>query len=209
MLLSHNARVNTLSKSGITPFHSAVVTGNIELARMLIAAGADLEAAHTNKITALMLVAKCDDVKMAAFLIDAGASVHALGEADNTLLHIAAGSDNAAMCVCLLDRGANINAVSTDGVTPLGTAIVMKASDILVEMLINRGASTTICDKDGWTPLHCAVETDQIHSARVLLRHGARMDAVDAMGITPAIIASRKFYNHRMLSLLSHPTCCL
>src|ERR1044072_1164762 len=88
---------------------------------------------------------------------------------------------------------------------------VLKNDQAGVEQLINQGADVNYKDdtphyKD-WTPLHhCIFKAGPypgkwVDTARLLLEHGADLEAADGYGNTPALFAI-KFYALDILSLL-------
>jgi ankyrin repeat protein len=53
------------------------------------------------------------------------------------------------------------------------------------ERLLAAGMDPNRGDVDGFTPLHLAAQQGALSAARLLLDHGARVDAVDRFGNTP------------------------
>jgi ankyrin repeat protein len=51
--------------------------------------------------------------------------------------------------------------------------------------LIRAGADPGLSDKDGFTPLHFAAQQENVPVVRVLLEHGAPVDAVNKYGNAP------------------------
>ena len=78
--------INTLL-DGFTPLHLAAYGDNMELAKLLIDSGADLEAKNENGETPLHLAAWGDNIEIAKFLIDSGADVNAKTNYGFTPLH--------------------------------------------------------------------------------------------------------------------------
>lgn len=67
-----------------------------------------------------------------------------------------------------------------------------KAEELL-ELLLSRGVDINARhhQSQGWTALHLAAMDGRIANARLLVEHGARLDAADADGRTPLEIARR------------------
>ena len=71
-----------------------------------------------------------------------------------------------------------------------------------VEMLLELGVSPDIADADGLRPLHVAAYNDAAGAARVLIAHGATIDAVErTYGNTP-LGAAEHFRHRAMIDLL-------
>ena len=90
--------------------------------KLLRDAGANLEAADSDRLTPLHLAASFANVEIMTLLVEAGANVNAASYIDSTALHFAA--FNSADCVdVLLARGASVNARDRYGRTPLDMAL--------------------------------------------------------------------------------------
>jgi ankyrin repeat protein len=117
------------------------------------------------------------------------------------LLSVARTGDVALMRM-LLDKHANPNGATTvDRLTPLmaalsggggrrgaraGTSNPMPA----IQLLIERGADVKAVNSRGMTAMHYAARTGNDPAVQVLADHGARLDAKDRLGRTPADMAN-------------------
>ena len=151
LLAARGADVNVADRTGVTPLYSVVdmhtlvtsfgrpelphatTAGSVDAAKMLIARGADVNAALKTKIlkrtyqagdarlaegaTPLMRAAKSNDVVMMRLLIEAGADLDRANAAGETALHIAANSP--ATVQFLTDEGASAFVKNKAGLTPL------------------------------------------------------------------------------------------
>jgi ankyrin repeat protein len=93
-----------------------------ELARWLVARGADLSAADTWGNTPLHERARSHRSAIDV-LLELGADVHAAGASVGTPLHAAAHSKQVAHAATLLAHGAQVDARNRDGLTPLELAL--------------------------------------------------------------------------------------
>src|SRR5205807_10045853 len=129
-LVKHGADVHVRSKSGFTALLFAAQQGDIDSARILLAAGADVNEAHPVNGTALVVAAASSREKFAIFLLENGANPNAADTYGLTALHYAiprgiAGIDSVStvfrpyeevppdmpeLVQSLLARGANANA---------------------------------------------------------------------------------------------------
>lgn len=137
--LAKDARsVNARDKWGFTPLHGVAGEEHIDMARLLIARGADVNAANDQGITPLHLAAYPE---MARVLVAAGARMDARDQRGNTPLHAA--TENPEMLDVmeqLLDLGADPNARNTDGRTPLDFALDSGEQDTIA--LLQRHGAT-------------------------------------------------------------------
>ena len=92
--------------------------GSLETARVLIAAGAALEATDQTGLTALMCAAYRGHEPIVKLLIEAGASLEARDQDGYTALMFSANAGWASVVRMLLDAGAKPDASATDGSTP-------------------------------------------------------------------------------------------
>ena len=135
----------------------------INIAKILIRAGANLEAIDNDGSTPLHSASKANSTLLIAkTLIDEGANLEAVDNDGNTPLHIAIENKRSKVAEFLIKAGANIDAIEGDGNTPLHLAIIFKEQDI-ANMLINRGANLEAENENGKTPLQLAQENSMIN----------------------------------------------
>ena len=97
--------------------------------------------------------------------------------------------------------GTNVDAPALNGNTALMMA-AFKHNKPAAEALIAKGAAV---NRPGWTPLHYAAAGGDVEIARLLLAHGARIDALSppASGkFTPLMIAAREGHEDTAVFLL-------
>ena len=102
-----------------TPLHVAVREGSVEIARMLIDAGADLDVQDTwGSQTPLHVAAINERVEIARMLIGAGADVNVQDDYGWTPLHYAANNGSVEIAKMLIDAGAKKDIEDNEGGTP-------------------------------------------------------------------------------------------
>ncbi len=190
---------------GKTPLSYAARAGHLDVARLLIERGANLELADGNGVTPLL----CAIVNASVF------RVSRTGRSDHLLLAHA-----------LLDAGANVNTMDWYGQTPLWAAVDLrnlelgpadKATGIrdesfaLIERLLEAGAdpnartrefpherryivsvvgSVAWVDLTGQTPFLRAAAAGDLRVMRLLLAHGADPNIATDNGTTPLMVAA-------------------
>lgn len=144
-LLADGADVNTPRGDGMTGLHWAALNGSVEIAGLLIGAGADLEAAtRIGAHTALHVAAKEGNGDIVAILAEAGANVAAVTETGASPLHFAAAAGDVRAVSALLEHGAPVDAMEPEwGQTPLMFAAALGRTGA-VEALLEAGADATI-----------------------------------------------------------------
>ena len=161
-----------VTRGGSTPLLFAARSGDAESARLLIAAGADVNDTMPDGTSALVLAAHSGNGAVASLLLDKGANPDA-ASIGYTALHAAALRGDRATVKTLIAHKANVNAVITRG-TPVrrnsqdfelpktligATPYLLAAKFLEVEimrMLAAAGADTRLAMKDGTTPLMAA-----------------------------------------------------
>lgn len=187
LLLASGANPKERSGKGFgwTPLHYAARSGKPEpeIARLLLAKGADVNAKDDSERTALHFAAGNDSsmyaniIMLAKALLDAGAKVEAADNSGHTPLYNAIISGPIDAVALLLDRGANVNTgVNIRGsLTPLGLAVHAK-STITMKLLVERGANPNFTLKDGRTLLYQSLMDGSYDLAGLLLDKGADLD---------------------------------
>ena len=113
-LLKDGVDVNSAQGDGMTALHWAAMKDNVQLAEMLLYAGANVKATtRMGGYTPLTLAAKNGNAAMIAALVKGGADVNSTTSTGVTPLMLAAQSGRADAVKTLIDSGANVNAKET------------------------------------------------------------------------------------------------
>jgi ankyrin repeat protein len=179
---------------GITPLHYAARHGHVEVAKRLIAAGAEVNAREANEITPLLMAISNNNVAMAHYLLTAGGDVNAsdwygrspLWEAVNVrnlYVHNATfknGIDRAPLLElikALLGAGAKVNARTRE--TPP-----------FRHHLLETTGSLEWVDFTGQTPFLTAALAGDVTVMKLLLQHGADPHIGTFHGTSPLMAAA-------------------
>ncbi len=173
--------------------HLAAENGDLEFAKVLIAAEVDIDAQNGYQNTPLYLAARNGHLQIAQVLIEAGADIDAQNSYQNTPLHIAAKNGHLLIAQDLITRGANINVQNKQCETPLHLAIEDKHLDI-TKFLIEAGADINTKNFWGNTPLHLAVRCADEATVKVLIGKGATINPKNYEEETPLDIANSLSY---------------
>jgi ankyrin repeat protein len=176
-LIENKADVNArTAEGGYTPLHLVsrknfdMAKNRLEIAVILIAAGADLNAVDESGATALHMAVTGGLEELSRLLIDYGADVtRKTGYHKLTALHQAAAGGHLNIIKLLIEKKADVNAVSASGWTPLHAAKNKETT----ELLLDYGANVNAVSNKGLTPLSEAVSKGDTELVRFLVEKGA------------------------------------
>ena len=147
-LIKKGADVKAAQGDGMTALHWAGINRSPDMARLLIGAGADVNApTRIGNHTPLHVAAETGAGDVIKVLADAGANVKAVTSTGVTPLHLAAESGTVDGIAALVAKGADVNARETAwGQTPLMFAAAKGRTDA-VKALLQDKADFTITSK--------------------------------------------------------------
>jgi len=167
-----------------TPLHLAASNDLMQIALMLLAAGALMDR-DTMGRTALHYAAIAGHVEMMGVLLDAGAYLEFADSTLRTSLHHAARMGHTEAVRLLLDRGALIDAVDGDERTALHMTARSDALFNTTLLLTERGAFVDTPDVIGFQPLHFACMLGMGTTVRHLMDLGGSVVSTDMSGWSP------------------------
>ncbi|HEY3455602.1 MAG TPA: ankyrin repeat domain-containing protein [Bryobacteraceae bacterium] len=171
--LAANGDINARDQRGATPLMYAAAFGNAGQVKLLLDAGADVNARNTFNASALIWAG--GDAVKSVMLIEHGADVNVRTQQGRTPLMVAAKRQgNLDLLRLLLAKGADPH---IPGDTTLLAAA--QSGDLeIMRLLIEKGSSVNaIGARAGETPLHHAAASGSIEAARLLLTKGANVNA--------------------------------
>jgi len=169
---------------------------DLETAKHLIEAGADLEATNRFGDTPLIWASSLGASDIAADLLDRGARVETRGSRGRTALHWAAAMGHDEIAAMLLRRGAPVDRSDDEGRTPLITAAA-KGHIALVKRLLEAGADPNHRDVAEESALFSAIRGESPVAVEMLLEAGADPNQISLNGQSPiglALSLNRKSY---------------
>jgi len=177
-LIDHGANVNAPKDWG--PLQHTVKNSNsIEMARLLIARGADI---NSEIYPVLNIATNQERIDLCELLIQRGADVNAKDKWGATPLCYAIEKGNLDLMNILIANGVEVNTKYPWGVTPLQFAAQFAATTgrtDAVELLLEAGANINAKNDKGQTALHVAVDSADGDIVELLLSKGADINAKD------------------------------
>lgn len=140
--------------------------GKIELMRLFLARGADLNKLNANGESAIALAAWRGNLDAVKWLLEQGAMINAAPR-QWSALHYAVFAGHAAVADYLIEQGADINARSTNGSSVLMMA-VYEGHQGLARKLIEKGADRTPKNDWGDGALEWAMRQNRLEIARLV-----------------------------------------
>jgi uncharacterized protein len=134
--------VNAFAIDGFYPLGLAVFFRHPETVKILLDAGADVNAQSRNtmKVRPIHAASAAGQIEVAQALVERGADLNARQQDGFTALHEAAGSGKLEFARLFLDHGADLNVKTDDGKTALTRAMEAR-QEAMVKLLRERGAS--------------------------------------------------------------------
>ena len=198
-LIRRRAKIESREHAtGRTPLLIACARGYLEVASMLLEAGADVHAVDSKNDTALHLAATERAPTITGMLLERGAELDAGGCQP---LHVAARAGSLAVASLLIETGADVNAHDAVGESPLHAA-ARGGHQFLVELLSKRGATLAATGRSGRQALHWAADGGHLGTVNLLLAQGAAFDAADNEGSTPLCEACDERHHDVVRALL-------
>ena len=146
---------------GCTPLFIAAASGDLEIMRLLLDKGAQVNACDKEHCTPLMIASKNSHVNVVKLLIEREADLALQDQDGKTAIHYAVEKDyrdrnSDEILSCLIENGADVNVRSNDNCTPLMVGSRHNCHIDLLKLLVKHGAQIDLQDDDGNTALHYA-----------------------------------------------------
>jgi ankyrin repeat protein len=194
-LLASKANVNEAQGDGSTALHWAAYTGNAEMTRLLLAAGANVQAkSRLGGLTPLMMAARAGDAAIVKLLVDAKSDVVGANANGTTPLMFAAAAGNAEAVRLLLDKGAEVNAADvTNGQTPLMFAAAQGRVEAVALLLARKANPNAATKVSAIIPMgERYKQTTGGKGTREITSEGGRSDITAMGGLTALMFAARE-----------------
>lgn len=201
LLLANGADVDARGAGGNTALLLAAKTGQADIAGVLLAAGADTESRDDGGNTALIYAVDNGKLETVRELIAHGANVNAVDSSDWSVLDLARTKGGEAIEDLLLRAGARprieavrnrartarIMATLSDDESRIDLLFeaIAQSNHALLDHLLVDTVDLAALDSAGYSPLGRAAQMNDTDAVRLLLHHGAAVDATDVHGYTP------------------------
>jgi ankyrin repeat protein len=174
-----------------TLLHRASYCGQVEVVRLIVNRGADINIRDVNNNTALHLAAESGSVDIIQLLLDKEMSVDLTNKHGSTPLHVSAQFGKLEATKTLVERGAAINKTNKSGVTALMVAAHFGKLEIF-RYLTEAGADINIRNyNNNNTVLHYAAGSGSVDIIQLLLDKGKSANLPTKDGFTPLHVCAK------------------
>ena len=140
--------------------------GNVDLMRLFIARGADINKVNANGESPIVLAAWRGNLPAVKWLLERGARINA-PDGQWSALHYAVFAGHGEVVNYLMEQGANIDARTTNGSSVLMMA-VYEGREALARLLIEKGADRSVKNDWGDGALEWAMRNNNLNLARMV-----------------------------------------
>ena len=209
-LLACGADVNMKSElNGTSALIETAQSGNLEIVRCLIDAGADVNAANSDGHTALMYASQWGHIDVVDELLSRGADVDAQTVDGSTALSFAKIDENPKIirllkAAKLKKKGSQLLSNQQNGLNDKLIKAAHRGNVDAVRVLLYKGADANSEDSDGYTAIIKAAQKGHSDIVRVLLDEGADVNTENIIGWTALMYAAEKGYLDIVSGLLDN-----
>lgn len=176
------APINT-SGYNFTPLTRALDNENIELAKLLIESGADVNLKNHNNKYPLCMACDIGDLSLVKYMISKGANVNVTGKENYTPLLYAAdcdSKDSLEIVKLLVEKGAKVNVSNDRGYTPLIYACWDRYHGFeIIKYLVSKKADINAKTKDGYNVGMACGSLLSLECYKFLEKNGFNFKATD------------------------------
>ena len=168
LLVAHGAILNpNVNQSSSSPLHQACRANDVEIARFLLALGADVDMLNCYRTSPLMYAVKYGSAEMVGTVLQYKPDLHQISFISSAAIHWSIWPGRTENVELLLQAGADKDHPMANGSTPLHCAAIYGHVEI-VRLLLRYGADLSRRNDDWKLPIHVAEESGSMEVLAVL-----------------------------------------
>ncbi len=164
--LKEQKSVDPRNKKGETPLIKLSYKNDLKPIKILIEAGADVNAQANDGSTALMNAAYNGHTDVVNLLIEKGANINLRTKKGNSAFDFAMQKHKNDVLSLFFKNGIDINKQDKNGDTPLHLA-TKNGNEEMVKILLNNGAKVNSKNHDGHTPLSYSIRKQDLRASSI------------------------------------------
>jgi ankyrin repeat protein len=192
LLLENGACLDCLNERNRTPLLIAArEEGGVDVVRVLLDAGANVNAVDLYGDTPLTLAAWRRNETVVDCLLEHGAAVPDTGQKSADIIKFALEGGLWHLYESIKQQNEDFDTLLPSGILPLQMA--SKGGSVkIVSDLIDSGCKVNAKDIYGYTPLHYAARNGRLEVAKILVKHGADVNSYNKLMETPYQLADNE-----------------
>ena len=188
LLQSDPDLLNSRDQQNKTALHFACQNGHIEVVKLLVEKGANVNITDYDFKSPLLWAASEGYREILDILLKNNADKYATDIDGKCAVHLAVEAGNLSLVEWMLSNGYELNCKAFNDNSLLHSA-AMSGKNEMVRKLIGKGLYVNIRNLFGKTPLHYAASYGKMETVEVLLKNGAKIDFKAINGKTPYHLA--------------------
>ena len=184
-MLQHGADPDQTWPDGMTGLHVSAQFGYLQMAAVLVGAGADINAIDLLGQTPLFHAVVTNNIKLVRFLLDKNANTGISNNIGYSPLHVSAYYNYETSLDLLCKKMVDLDIRTDKGYTALHIASSQGHSELVQKLLASNRVDINSVTQDGSTSLSLASKAGSLATVTTLIKQGADVNKTNSAGVSP------------------------